>query len=32
GIIMEEASPAAMFTNPRNPRTIEFLNKVLSSK
>ena len=32
GIIMEEASPAAMFTNARNPRTIEFLNKVLSSK
>lgn len=32
GIIMEEASPAAMFTNPRNPRTIEFLNKVLSPK
>ena len=32
GIIMEEAAPAEMFTNPKNPRTIEFLNKVLSAK
>jgi ABC-type polar amino acid transport system ATPase subunit len=32
GIIMEEATPAEMFTNPKNPRTIEFLNKVLSTK
>jgi polar amino acid transport system ATP-binding protein len=32
GIIMEEAPPAEMFTNPRNPRTIEFLDKVLSAK
>ncbi len=32
GIIMEEAPPAEMFTSPRNPRTMEFLNKVLSAK
>jgi polar amino acid transport system ATP-binding protein len=32
GIIMEAASPTEMFTNPQNPRTIEFLNKVLSAK
>jgi len=32
GIIMEAAPPAEMFTNPKNPRTIEFLNKVLSAK
>jgi polar amino acid transport system ATP-binding protein len=32
GIIMEEAPPAEMFTAPKNPRTIEFLNKVLSVK
>jgi polar amino acid transport system ATP-binding protein len=32
GIIMEKATPAEMFTNPKNPRTIEFLNKVLSAK
>lgn len=32
GIIMEEAAPAEMFTNPKNPRTIEFLNKILSAK
>ncbi|HEX3011966.1 MAG TPA: amino acid ABC transporter ATP-binding protein [Syntrophomonadaceae bacterium] len=32
GIIMEEALPTEMFTNPKNPRTIEFLNKVLSAK
>jgi len=32
GIIMEEAPPAEMFTSPKNPRTMEFLNKVLSVK
>ncbi|MGI5920314.1 MAG: amino acid ABC transporter ATP-binding protein [Syntrophomonadaceae bacterium] len=32
GIIMEAAPPTEMFTNPKNPRTIEFLNKVLSAK
>jgi len=32
GIIMEEAPPTEMFTAPKNPRTIEFLNKVLSVK
>jgi ABC-type polar amino acid transport system ATPase subunit len=32
GIIMESAPPEEIFTNPRNPRTIEFLNKVLSAK
>jgi polar amino acid transport system ATP-binding protein len=32
GIIMEAATPAEMFTNPKNPRTIEFLDKVLSAK
>ncbi|WP_303863064.1 amino acid ABC transporter ATP-binding protein [Alkalibaculum bacchi] len=32
GIIMEEATPEEMFSNPKNPRTIEFLNKVLSTK
>lgn len=30
GIIMEEAPPAEMFSNPRNPRTAEFLQKVLT--
>lgn len=30
GIIMEEAPPAEIFANPKNPRTIEFLKKVLS--
>ena len=30
GIIMEEAAPAEMFSNPRNPRTAEFLKKVLT--
>ena len=30
GIIMEEAAPAEMFSNPRNPRTAEFLKKVLN--
>ncbi len=29
GIIAEEASPEALFTNPQNPRTREFLSKVL---
>lgn len=32
GIIMEEAPPSEMFKNPKNPRTIEFLNKILSGK
>lgn len=31
GIIMEQATPVEMFTNPKNPRTIEFLDKVLSA-
>ncbi|MBF7096765.1 amino acid ABC transporter ATP-binding protein [Alkalibacter mobilis] len=31
GIIMEEAVPEEMFTNPKNPRTSEFLNKVLTT-
>jgi polar amino acid transport system ATP-binding protein len=31
GIIMEEGTPQKMFTNPENPRTIEFLNKVLTT-
>jgi len=30
GIIMEEAPPAEIFSNPKNPRTREFLEKVLS--
>ncbi len=30
GIIMEEAPPAEMFSNPQNPRTAEFLQKVLT--
>ncbi len=29
GIIAEEAPPAELFTNPQNPRTKEFLSKVL---
>ena len=29
GIIMEEGTPTDVFSNPKNPRTIEFLNKVL---
>lgn len=29
GIIMEEGTPEEVFSNPKNPRTIEFLNKVL---
>lgn len=30
GIIQEEASPSEIFSNPKNPRTREFLEKVLS--
>lgn len=30
GIIQEEAPPAEIFSNPKNPRTREFLEKVLS--
>ncbi len=29
GIIMEEGTPAEVFGNPKNPRAIDFLNKVL---
>ncbi len=29
GIIVEEGKPEDIFTNPQNPRTIDFLNKVL---
>ena len=29
GVIMEEGTPHEVFSNPKNPRTIEFLNKVL---
>ncbi len=29
GIIMEENTPAEFFANPKNPRTVEFLSKVL---
>lgn len=29
GIIMEEGTPEEVFQNPKNPRTIDFLNKVL---
>ncbi len=29
GVIMEEGTPEEVFSNPKNPRTIEFLNKVL---
>ena len=29
GVIMEEGTPEEVFANPKNPRTIEFLNKVL---
>jgi polar amino acid transport system ATP-binding protein len=32
GIIMEEAPPQEMFKNPKHPRTMEFLNKILSGK
>ena len=29
GVILEEGTPDNVFNNPKNPRTIEFLNKVL---
>ncbi len=29
GIILEEGTPEQIFSNPKNPRTIDFLNKVL---
>ncbi len=29
GIIMEQGTPEEVFSNPQNPRTIDFLNKVL---
>ncbi len=29
GVILEEGTPEDIFSNPQNPRTIEFLNKVL---
>ena len=29
GVILEEGTPQDIFTNPQNPRTIDFLNKVL---
>ena len=29
GVIMEEGTPEEIFSNPKNPRTIDFLNKVL---
>ncbi len=29
GVILEEGSPDEIFNNPKNPRTIDFLNKVL---
>lgn len=29
GVIMEEGTPEEVFSNPKHPRTIEFLNKVL---
>ena len=29
GIILEEGTPEDIFTNPQNPRTVDFLNKVL---
>ena len=29
GVIVEEGTPEAVFGNPKNPRTIDFLNKVL---
>lgn len=29
GVIMEEGKPEEFFTNPKNPRAIDFLNKVL---
>ena len=29
GVIVEEGTPDEIFNNPKNPRTIDFLNKVL---
>jgi ABC-type polar amino acid transport system ATPase subunit len=29
GVILEEGEPAALFANPQNPRTKEFLSKIL---
>jgi len=29
GMILEEGEPAALFANPQNPRTKEFLSKIL---
>ena len=29
GVICEEGTPEEVFKNPKNPRTIDFLNKVL---
>jgi len=29
GVIMEEGYPQEIFSNPKHPRTIDFLNKVL---
>jgi polar amino acid transport system ATP-binding protein len=29
GVILEEGTPQEVFGNPKNPRTIDFLNKVL---
>ena len=29
GVIVEEGTPDQIFNNPQNPRTIDFLNKVL---
>ena len=29
GVILEEGTPGEIFSNPKNPRTIDFLNKVL---
>jgi len=29
GIIMEEGTPEQIFDHPKNPRTIDFLSKVL---
>jgi polar amino acid transport system ATP-binding protein len=29
GVIVEQGSPKEIFSNPKEPRTIDFLNKVL---
>jgi ABC-type polar amino acid transport system ATPase subunit len=29
GVILEEDTPENIFSNPKHPRTIDFLNKVL---